>query len=50
MIELKETSVPDTYRVIISKEDDDTETYGIKLKKKELYELHLKLQELFKDI
>jgi hypothetical protein len=50
MIEIKETSTSDIYRIIIAKENDDTETYGIKLKKKELYELYLKLQELFREI
>lgn len=50
MVEVVPTKEDDTYRLILSRQEDDIETYGLKMKKKDLYDLHLKLKEIFKEI
>ena len=50
MIEVKPTQEEETYRLIINKEGDDSETYGVKIKKRDLYTFYMKLQEIFKEI
>jgi len=51
MIEIKDTNKKDVKRLIIYSELDDTEqSYGVKLHKKELYNLYIDLKEILKEI
>jgi len=50
ILDIKDSSSPEIKRLIISMDNDNINTVGFKVNKKELYQLYTYLREMFKDV